>query len=157
MIEWILGLLFRGVQPKPQPKPSPVPEPKPTPKPKPDPQPNELDTIRARLLELHNEARAKAGVGPLVLDDGLNEFAQSHAVWMTRYAMIHSRMGFSGFRTKGENIAMGYATPEVATSKWMASTGHRRNILKGSFSYVGFGMDETRSGTRYWCAVFGGK
>jgi uncharacterized protein YkwD len=153
MIEWILGLLFRSVSPKPQPEPSPGPKPDPVPKPK----PTELDAIRQRLLELHNEARRKAGVEPLQLNSSLNVFAQSHAVWMSKVAMVHSRMGFSGFRTKGENIAMGYTTPEIANAKWLASPGHRRNILKGSFNYVGFGMNETSRGTRYWCAVFGGK
>lgn len=131
--------------------------------PEPNPEPEDerisdpLSAVRSELLALHNEARRKSGAEPLVLDDGLNAFAQSHAEWMSRFGMIHSRMKFSGFNRKGENIAMGYQTASVATSKWMRSSGHRRNIISLRFTHVGFGLAESSSGTPYWCAVFGGK
>lgn len=132
---------------------------------KPDPVPERIDEriadpltlVRNQLLDLHNAARVRNGADPLVFDDSLNTFAQEHAEWMTRLGMWHSRMGFSGFRTKGENIAMGYQTAEIATGKWMKSPGHRRNILNKRFTHVGFGLAKSSGGSPYWCAVFGSK
>ena len=39
----------------------------------------------------------------------------------------------------GENIAMGYSTPEVVVSAWMNSEGHRANILSASYTELGVG------------------
>jgi uncharacterized protein YkwD len=36
----------------------------------------------------------------------------------------------------------------------MASTLHRANILNGNFAYVGFGIQDSSSGIRYWVAHF---
>lgn len=136
-----------------------------TDEPKPDPIPEPIDEkiadpltlVRAQLLELHNAARVKSGADPLVFDEGLNTFAQEHAKWMTRFGMWHSRMGFGGFRTKGENIAKGQQAAESVTGAWMRSAGHRRNILNKRFTHVGFGMVKSSGGKPYWCAVFGSK
>ena len=39
----------------------------------------------------------------------------------------------------GENIAMGYSTPEVVVSAWMNSEGHRANIFSASYTELGVG------------------
>lgn len=39
----------------------------------------------------------------------------------------------------GENIAMGYSTPEAVVSAWMHSEGHRANILSASYTELGVG------------------
>lgn len=39
----------------------------------------------------------------------------------------------------GENIAMGYSTPETVVSAWMNSEGHRANILSASYTELGVG------------------
>lgn len=39
----------------------------------------------------------------------------------------------------GENIAMGYSTPEAVISAWMNSEGHRANILSASYTELGVG------------------
>ena len=39
----------------------------------------------------------------------------------------------------GENIAMGYSTPEAVVSAWMNSEGHRANILSASYTELGVG------------------
>ena len=43
------------------------------------------------------------------------------------------------YRTAGENIAMGYATPQAVVNGWMNSPGHRANILNASFTRIGVG------------------
>lgn len=37
----------------------------------------------------------------------------------------------------GENIAVGYVTPEQVAVAWMASPGHRANILYPDFQHIG--------------------
>lgn len=39
----------------------------------------------------------------------------------------------------GENIAMGYSTPEAVVSAWMNSEGHRANIFSASYTELGVG------------------
>ena len=39
----------------------------------------------------------------------------------------------------GENIAMGYSTPEAVVTAWMNSAGHRANILSANFTAMGLG------------------
>jgi uncharacterized protein YkwD len=50
----------------------------------------------------------------------------------------------------GENLAKGFTTPQGVLDGWMASPGHKANILNKNFSEVGFGI----SGT-YWSQSFG--
>jgi hypothetical protein len=54
----------------------------------------------------------------------------------------------------GENIAAGYATPEQVVSGWMASPGHRANILHASMTHMGLGMATGGSYRYYWCQTF---
>lgn len=55
------------------------------------------------------------------------------------------------YRSAGENIAMGYATPEAVVNAWMNSSGHRANILNSSFTEIGVGYVESG---RYWTQMF---
>lgn len=51
------------------------------------------------------------------------------------------RMVAAGYSwsTAGENIAAGYGTPAAVVAGWMASPGHRANILDGDFRELGVG------------------
>jgi uncharacterized protein YkwD len=60
------------------------------------------------------------------------------------------RIRASGFIAKrvgwrvGENIAWGtmwLATPRAIVRAWMASPGHRANILDGAYRFTGIGVD----------------
>lgn len=46
----------------------------------------------------------------------------------------------------GENIAMGYRSVRAACRGWMASPGHRKNILEPSYEAVGAGYARGRGG-----------
>jgi uncharacterized protein YkwD len=41
----------------------------------------------------------------------------------------------------GENIAMGYSSPNATMVGWMNSPGHRANILNPSFTHLGVGVN----------------
>ena len=45
----------------------------------------------------------------------------------------------------GENLALGYPTPEAMTAGWMASPGHRENILR-AYAATGIGCVEAPTG-----------
>ena len=55
------------------------------------------------------------------------------------------------YRSAGENIAMGYRTPQAVVTGWMNSPGHRANILNSSYKKIGVGY--VASGN-YWTQMF---
>ena len=55
------------------------------------------------------------------------------------------------YRTAGENIAMGYATPQAVVNGWMNSSGHRANILSASYTQIGVGYVAQGN---YWTQLF---
>ena len=52
----------------------------------------------------------------------------------------------------GENIAAGYATPAAVMEGWMASPGHKANIL-GNYESLGVGV-YVKDGRLYWSQMF---
>lgn len=54
------------------------------------------------------------------------------------FSSIFKDMGIS-YYTAGENIAMGYPSPEAVVAGWMNSPGHRANILNANFNAIGVG------------------
>ena len=55
------------------------------------------------------------------------------------------------YKTAGENIARGYATPKAVVDGWMNSSGHRANILNASFTHIGVGYV---ADGKYWTQMF---
>ena len=99
-----------------------------------------------RLLELHNQTRARAGLAPLALNPDMCLSAQQHANWMASYSSFsHSRLPYR------ENIAYSQRSPEQAVQSWTYSPGHYQNMCSGR--ECGFGY-QTRGGVGYWVAVF---
>lgn len=99
-----------------------------------------------RLLELHNQTRARAGLPPLTLNTQMCLAAQRHANWMASYgSFAHSGLPFR------ENIAYSQRTPEHAVQTWTYSPGHYSNMCSGR--ECGFGF-QNRGGVGYWVALF---
>ncbi len=123
-----------------------------------------------KVVLLVNEERAAEDVPPLEIDDRLSAAAQGHANDMAKKNFV-SHTGSNGsawdarIRKKGypnaamgENVAGGQPTPEAVVAAWMASSGHRANILNPSFGHIGVGY-AWRSKTTYrhhWSQSFGG-
>lgn len=103
------------------------------------------------VVTLVNAERAKYGLAALTLDETLCSYARvksqdmhdngyfSHEspTYGSPFAMMQS-FGVS-YRAAGENIAMGYSSPEAVVSAWMDSAGHRANILSDSYTSIGVG------------------
>ena len=115
------------------------------------------------VIRLVNEIRVKNGLKPLTYDWELSRvarfksqdmkdnryFSHSSPVYGSPFQMIRS-FGIS-FRSAGENIARGYATPQAVVNGWMNSSGHRANILNAGYTHIGVGYV---SGGNYWTQMF---
>jgi uncharacterized protein YkwD len=124
--------------------------------------PNEgnLETIRAATLCLVNRERAANGEGALQPNEQLQQAAQSHTESMVERDYFEhvgpsgdtplSRMRAAGYIYSsqvgyevGENIGWGtlwLATPNAIVAAWMASSGHRANILDANFHDTAIGV-----------------
>ncbi|MFJ8195502.1 CAP domain-containing protein [Streptomyces sp. NPDC096152] len=120
--------------------------------------------VTARIVELVNAERAKAGCSPVTLNATLTKVAQAHSEDMAAHQnMSHTgsdgsspgdritRAGYD-WSTYGENVAYGYSTADQVMSGWMSSPGHRANILNCSFKEIGVGHAGPGD---YWTQDFG--
>ncbi|MGW0877210.1 CAP domain-containing protein [Streptomyces sp. NPDC002740] len=118
----------------------------------------------ARVVALVNSERAKVGCSPVTLNAKLSQAAQAHSADMASHnTMSHTgsdgsdpgqRITRAGYlwSTYGENVAYGYSTPEQVMAGWMASAGHKRNILDCGFKEIGVGVAQPGN---YWTQDFG--
>lgn len=117
-----------------------------------------------RIVELVNEARAEAGLNPVILAADVTAAAQVRAretVTSFSHTRPDGRSCFTAldeagvsYRGAGENIAWGQKTPEEVMNGWMNSEGHRANILNARFTTIGVGYHQTASGVNYWTQMF---
>lgn len=118
----------------------------------------------AQVLALVNQERAAAGLAALLADAQAERAAKAHCEDMAgrRYFDHISPEGWtpgdrlrltgaSGYSAWGENIARGPTTASAVMQTWMASPGHRANILDPSFTHLGVGLDEQ---SFLWAQVF---
>jgi uncharacterized protein YkwD len=125
----------------------------------------------ARVLDLTNAERQNAGLAPLSLSSELEDAAQSYSdVLASSDCFAHTcgpvtevgerdaQAGYTGWSAVGENIAAGYATPEDVVAGWMASPGHRANILSRNFAEIGIGVSNADGQFGiYWTQEFGAR
>lgn len=113
------------------------------------------------VVRLVNQARADQGLSPLVLDLSLNACAKVRAEELVRKFShtrssgaacftVLSEQGVS-YRTAGENIAYGYSSAQTVVDAWMASPGHKANILGQGYTRIGVGVVGDR-----WVQIFTG-
>lgn len=114
-----------------------------------------------KIVELTNQERAKAGVGPLKINSLLSEAAQRKAgdMFAFDYWAHNSPSGRDpwsffkevGYRYlyAGENLARDFSSPEAVVSAWMASPTHRDNILNPKYQEIGISVvDGTLGGSQ---------
>lgn len=119
----------------------------------------------AEVIRLVNDIRKQNGLTPLTANWELSRvaryksqdmvdnryFAHNSPTYGTPFEMMRA-FGLS-FRTAGENIAYGYATPQKVVDGWMNSSGHRANILNASYKQIGVGYVAKGN---YWTQMFMG-
>lgn len=118
------------------------------------------------MLDRVNDERSARGLAPVTYDDRLVLAAQRHSDdQASRRQMTHTggdgstlavrvdRVGYS-WGALGENVAFGYTDAAFVMAGWMASDGHRRNILSANTEF-GLGLTIGADGRPYWTQVFG--
>lgn len=115
------------------------------------------------VVNLVNNIRKDYGLSPLKLNSELSAVARLKSSDMREkgyfshtsptYGSPFDMMKTFGikYRTAGENIAMGYRTPQAVVDGWMNSEGHRENILNPSFTEIGVGYIANGN---YWTQMF---
>ena len=123
-------------------------------------------SFEKEVIRLVNDIRRQNGLKELTYDWQLSRvariksedmrdskyFSHTSPTYGTPFQMMKS-FGIS-YRSAGENIARGQATPQKVVDAWMNSSGHRANILNSSFTHIGVGYAENG---RYWTQMFIGK
>lgn len=114
--------------------------------------------VQKRILADVNAARKAKGKSALTLNSAMSSVA---VTWSGKQAAAN-RMSHnpyyakqipSGWTRAAENVAFGY-TPQKVTSAWLASSGHRANIL-GSYNRIGIGVACSSKGLPFYTQVFG--
>ncbi|GIF06045.1 CAP domain-containing protein [Actinoplanes siamensis] len=132
----------------------------------PDPEKARARTLMHQVIRLTNRERAAAGCPRLEVDHELivASVAQSYYMARTRlfshvwrdgstFAMRAQRAGYRA--PAGENIAWGYPTAAEVMKAWMASPGHRANILNCGAKSIGAAIVYASDGTPYYTQAFG--
>lgn len=121
--------------------------------------------MRAAVADLVAVQRKANGRSALARNARLDTAAQDHACWMSstgKYghkgangSMPKGRVKAAGYRAclTAENVAWGQASAGQVVAEWMASKGHKANILNGSAREVGVGVS-LLDGRPAWVLVF---
>ncbi len=116
--------------------------------------------LAAAVASAMNAQRAAAGLAPLAYRSCsvpaafAVKLASEGALYHNSLTTVLSACG--GTSTAGENIARGYTSVSAVTAGWMASAGHRANILNPSFKAISVGVAQAANGTYYWVENFVG-
>lgn len=106
-----------------------------------------------------NQYRQEKGLDILVWDDTLYEYAKIRAA-ETSVKWSHTRPDGISWKEmdpgtfQGENLAKGYDTAQDAVNAWIASQGHRENILRKNFTRTAIAFYNAENGW-FWCQTFG--
>lgn len=104
------------------------------------------------LLQETNEERVAGNLKSLTLNAKLNHAAQMKAADMAKRDywshntpegnppwVFFTKAGYD-YKAAGENLAYGFANSTEAVAGWMASPGHKANIMNTGYNDVGFGI-----------------
>lgn len=130
----------------------------------------DLEAVRREMSAAVDAERRRVGLPPLARSPALDRAAQAHATHMLAADFfahespagesVADRAAAAGYRAAqvGENIAYGQTDVAGAMAGWMASPGHRANLLDPAFRELGTGVAHgpVEGGYRlYWVQVFG--
>lgn len=119
-------------------------------------------------FDLVNQQRINNGLQALKVDEEVqrvarikaqdmvdnNYFSHNSPTYGSPFDMLNSFK--ISYRSAGENIA-GNSSNSAAVTAWMNSSGHRANILNGSFNYTGVGVVKSSKYGKIYVQVFVGK
>lgn len=110
------------------------------------------DINRATIISLTNQERTSRGVAALTESSLLDQSAEmkadhmfTHDYWAhfapdgTSPWYFYNQVGYK-YAWAGENLARDFSTSAGVVAGWMASQGHRDNLLNPNFSEIGIGV-----------------
>jgi uncharacterized protein YkwD len=125
----------------------------------------ELSKEEKAVLDLVNDNRRRWGLRQYRVNAKLMKAARNHSNNMARSGSMSHYLGGSvqqramanGYPSSytGENIAQGQHGAQHVMNVWLASSGHRNNIMSYSYSEIGIGVAWSNWGVPYWTQVFG--
>ena len=137
------------------------------------PNASNLDPVAQATLCLLNNERGAQGLRPVTEAPGLTQPSLAYSARMVAESFFAhespdggtlvdrlTAVGYiaaDGDWTVGENIAWGQgelSTPRSIVAAWMASPGHRKNILTGEYTEIGLGVVTGTPGDTSWGATY---
>lgn len=119
-------------------------------------------SVSQECTRLTNNARTAAGLAPVTVDSRMTTAAEAHSIEQAqRQKMTHTGrngsnagqrlkvLGYS-WSTWAENVAAGQGDCASVVAAWMASPGHRANILNPAMVHIGMGAVKGPNGVIYW-------
>ncbi|MNJ55253.1 Cysteine-rich secretory protein family protein [compost metagenome] len=123
------------------------------------------DTYRSyelEILDLTNVFRVSKGVSTLTWNDQAAVAARLHSADMAAQNYFeHNNLegktpgdrmaaqGLISFKAWGENIAAGHTNAIDAHYGWINSLGHRVNLLRGEYTWLGVGVKRAEENSKY--------
>ncbi|WP_453995187.1 CAP domain-containing protein [Bacillus nitroreducens] len=119
-----------------------------------------------QLFDLTNASRVNHGLGILTWDDHVKETARKHSLDMAEnnffsHTNLQGQSPFDRmleddivFTIAGENLAYGQFSSIFAHEGLMNSWGHRENILKKEYQYLGVGVAFNKESHPYYTEKF---
>jgi len=113
-----------------------------------------LTAAESSPAEMISDFRLKHGEGHVTMDATLNRITLDHAV----LGPFSSRIAPARSGRAAENIAFGYDSFEKTLDQWIASAGHRNNLLLHNASRVGVANARSATSRRtYWAMEIAGE
>lgn len=115
-----------------------------------------LTSFEHRLLDLMNVDRIARGLHPLTVAACAEDFARQWTQTMARRDLLEHNPALKKLWSKGlcrnasklaENIGVAGTNPDALYAAYMASPGHRANILNPKLRYVGIGSWQLPDGS----------
>jgi uncharacterized protein YkwD len=114
-------------------------------------------------MNLINNYRVSQGLNPLEKINHISHKSEEHDNYMiVNNATSHDNfvarseniMQVLGAKTVGENVASGFSTAQAAFDAWLASPGHKENIV-GNYTHFGVAIRENATtGRKYYTNIF---
>ena len=127
---------------------------------------NDLKTLEDEVVRLVNQERTRAGQPALTENEEIsnvariksndfirnNYFAHNSPTYGSPFEMLRN-FGIT-FTAAAENIARGHRSAAEVMRFWMASPGHRTNILNPTYNQIGVGVARDNDGNLFWTQLF---
>lgn len=120
-------------------------------------------SIEKEILQYINQYRTSIQLLPLTFDDAIQKAAQVHTEQMANNKVTFGHEGFSERAevllqqlqgtSAAENVALGQRSAREVVDGWLASPGHKKNIV-GDFSLTGIAVATNAQGQYVFTQIF---